>query len=280
MIKTRNLTLAFALAVTGMKVAYETKAGWKKDAEGKLVVDADGNPIYIDTAGAEKSLAADTVSRLNGEAKTLRERAEAAEKTVQAYGDFKPEQIKAATEALATVQNLKDGDLIKAGEAERVRNEMKAGFETQINELTQQNAGLLDKHSGLLRDLAFKGSKWIGDNIAIPVDMLASTFGKNFKVENDQIVAYNNDGTRMTSKKRGGEYADFDEAMSQLVEAYPHKDMILKSSGNSGSGGGGNGGNGNADKRIVRRADFNALSPAEQAATAQKANKGELVIRD
>lgn len=280
MFKTRNLTLALACSVIGMAVAYETKAGWKKDADGKLVLDSDGNPIYIDTSGNEKSLAPDTVSRLNGESKTFRERAEAAENGLKAFGDFKPEQVKDAIAAMQTVKDLKDGDLIKAGEAQRVRDEMKATYEKTINDLTTTNTDLTGKITGMRRDSAFRSSKWIADNIAIPVSMLAATFGANFKDENDKIVAYDNAGNRMMSKKRGGEAADFDEAISILVEGYADKDMILKSSGNSGGGGGGNGGNGNGNQRIVRRADYDAMQPADQIATATKARAGELVIRD
>lgn len=278
--KTRNLTFALACAVIGRAVAYDPgKAGWKKDADGKLVLDSDGNPIYLDTNGAEKSLAADTVSRLNGEAKGFRERAEAAEAAVKAFGDFKPEQVKPAIAALQTVKDLKDGDLIKAGEAERVRNEIKQTYETQLGERDKKIVELGGTVSGMRKDNAFRNSKYVADNIAVPIDMLTAVFGNNFKDEDGRLVAYDALGQKIISKKKGGEYADFDEALSIMVDNYSHKDAIMKGTGNSGSGNNGNGGT-KGGGRLVRRADFDAMPGHEQASIAAKANAGELQIVD
>ena len=52
-------------------------AGWKMDADGHIVL-KDGNPVYVDSEGREIVTESGTISRLNGEAKANRERAEKA----------------------------------------------------------------------------------------------------------------------------------------------------------------------------------------------------------
>ena len=71
--------------------------------------------------------------------------------------------------------------------------------------------------------------------------MAQDTFGKMFKVENDTVVGYDNQGNKIYSNEHPGELADFDEALELLVNKYPYKDNILKSSGRSGSGSQGSG---------------------------------------
>jgi hypothetical protein len=83
MIKTRTILLATA-AIVAFPLAFENKPGWKMDGD-KLALDASGNPIFIKADGTETSVAGDTISRLNGEAKTHRERAEAAETKLETF---------------------------------------------------------------------------------------------------------------------------------------------------------------------------------------------------
>ncbi|HGK4128302.1 TPA: DUF6651 domain-containing protein, partial [Klebsiella pneumoniae] len=50
------------------------------------------------------------------------------------------------------------------------------------------------------------------------------------------VVAYDGTGNKIYSRSKPGELASFDEALEFLVEQYPQKDYILKSSGNNGGG--------------------------------------------
>lgn len=279
---TRNLTLALSLRSLGYAVAFEgAKPGWKLDADGKIEM-RDGNPIYVDSAGQELTLGTDTISRLNGEAKTQRERAEAAEGKLTKWKDLEAAGVDPAKalEALNTVKDIKDGDLIKAGEVQKIRDEIGKNYETKINELTTKNGELTGQIDSMTLGGAFTGSKWISDNIAIPVDLLQAQFGKQFKRENGNLVAYDANGNKIYSKQRGGELASFDEAMSIIVEGYAHKDSILKGGNNTGTGSNGNGGANGNQQRIVRRADFDKLPPNQQADTAAKARAGEVSIVD
>ena len=86
----------------------------------------------------------------------------------------------------------------------------------------------------------FARSKYIQDNIAVPVDMVQATFGHHFKIEEGKVVAYDPNGEKIYSRVRPGELANVDEALESLVGGYQHKDLILK--GGKGTGGGFQGG--------------------------------------
>lgn len=277
MIRTNNLTLALALRVTGMPVAFDPgTAGWKKDADGKIVTNEAGDPIYVNTAGQELSLGTDTVARLNNEAKTNRERAEEAERKLKPFEGLDAAAAKDAIDKLSKVDQKK---LIDSGEVDKVRTEVSKLFEGQIAEKDKTNAELSSRVETMTRNNAFRSSKFIADQIAVPADMIQATFGGNFKVEGDKLVPYYANGEKVYSKKRGGEVADFDEALEIIVDGYAHKDHILKGGNHSGSGNQGKGGT-TGGGRIVRREAFEAMGPVDQANTAEAASKGELTIAD
>lgn len=230
-------------------------------------------PVFIHSDGKEAPFDADstlgTISRLNGEAKSHRERAEKAEGSLKAYEGITDPV--AAIKALTTVKNLNDKQLVDAGEVERVKNEaiksVQAQFEPVVKEASELKAQLYAEKIGG----AFARSKFIADKVAVPADLLQASFGQRFTIEGGKIIAKDANGNQLFSRTRHGEPADFDEALELLVEAYPHKASILKGSGASGGGAGG-GGSGGAGKQTIKRADFQALSPAEQRAKATDKN--------
>jgi hypothetical protein len=96
----------------------------KLDDKGAVVVQ-DGKPVYIPTTGKRSPSTSRapqaTISRFNGEAKSHRERAEAAEGKLKTFeGISDPE---AARKALNTVANLDAKKLVDAGEVEKVKAE-------------------------------------------------------------------------------------------------------------------------------------------------------------
>lgn len=252
-----------------------TTMPFKYTADGQIATtDVNGAklPVFIHADGKEAPFDADstlgTISRLNGEAKSHRERAEKAEGSLKAYEGITDPV--AAIKALATVKNLNDKQLVDAGEVERVKNEaiksVQAQFEPVVKEASELKAQLYAEKIGG----AFARSKFIGEKVAIPVDFVQATFGKHFAIENGKVVAKGPDGNQIFSRTRHGEPADFEEALEILVDSHPHKGSILKGSGASGGGAGG--GSGAAGKQTIRRADFQALSPAEQRAKATDKN--------
>src|SRR3977135_2396170 len=105
----------------------------KLDDKGAVVVQ-DDKPVYIADDGKEivfdypATLA--TISRLNGEAKGHRERAEAAEAKAKTFEGI--EDPAKALEALNIVENLDRKKLIDAGKVDEIKAEAKKAFDEQL----------------------------------------------------------------------------------------------------------------------------------------------------
>lgn len=226
----------------------------------------DGKPVYIDDKGAEIAFDAPgtvaTISRLNGEAKDNRLRAEKAEAANKAFEGITDPA--AALKALETVANLDNKKLIDAGEAQRVRDEIAKSYEGKLTEADQKYNTLEGEYHGEKLKAAFAGSKFIAEKVAVPSDMLQATFGRHFKVEGGKIVAYDDAGRPLINTGNPGEPPAFDDAIKTLIEGYAYKDHVLKGSGQSGSGS--EGGKGSGGAKTMTRAEFDALDQGSRAA--------------
>ena len=215
--------------------------------EGKTYaeVNEQGLPLYIHDDGKEVAHDAPqtvaTISRLNGEAKTNRERYETAETSLKAFEGI--DDPTAAKKALETLKNFDDKKLVDAGEIEKVKAEAIKAVEDKYAPIVQERDAFQSQLHNELIGGGFARSKFIQDNIAVPVDMIQATFGKNFQIEGGKVVAVGADGQKIYSRARPGEVADFDEALETLVGGYQHKDSILKGNQSGGGGFQGNGGN-------------------------------------
>lgn len=237
--------------------------------EGKTYAEVvDNKPLYVHDDGKEVAFDAPqtvaTISRLNGEAKTHREAKEQFEAQAKAFEGLDPVKVK---EALNIVQNLDAKKLVDAGEVDKVKAEiteaLKNTYEPQIQQLTTERDSVQQQlHSELIGG-GFARSKFIQDNIAVPVDMIQATFGKNFQIENGKVVAVGADGQKIYSRTRPGEIADFDEALETLVGGYQHKDSILK--GSQAGGGGFQGGGQGGGAKTMSRQQFESLDPVGRA---------------
>jgi len=234
----------------------------KLDDQGHVVLQ-DGKPLYVYEDGKEVAFDAagtvNTITRLNAEAKTHREGKEAAETALKAFEGITDGA--AAKKALEIVANLDQKKLVDAGEIEKVKEEISKAYKGQIDEATTKNATLEKQLYEEKIGGEFSRSKFIGEKLAIPADLVQSKFGAAFKVEDGKTIAYDQHGQKIYSRTRPGEIADFDEAIETLVEQYPHRDHILKGSGANGSGAPNNGGNGGQGKKSISRSQFDALDP-------------------
>jgi hypothetical protein len=252
----------------------------KLDEQGHVVVQ-DGRPVYVHDDGKEVPFDAvgtvNTITRLNGEAKSHRERAESAEGKLKGFDGI--EDGEAARHAIETLKNLDEGKLIQAGKVDEIKqaaakaaqDQVAAASKTHAEELAKAKQGLDQRDQtihGLLIGGSFKGSKLISEKFAIPADLVEARFGQNFKVEENKVVAYDGAGNKIFSRSRPGELADFEEALESIVEQYPYKDHILKSSGGNG-GGAPNGGGGGNGKKTVTRQHFDSLDPTAKAEFAR-----------
>jgi len=251
--------------------------GWKVDEEGKLEL-KDGNPIYVDASGREAVVKSDTIASLNAEAKTHREAKEAAETKLQAFKDLDPEL---ARKAMDTVKNIDAKKLIDAGEVEKVREAVKAEFTAQLSEKDKAIAERDGKIENMEIGGIFKGSTFLREKVALPLDMVESYFKSNFKLDGGKPTAYYKDGNPVMSKEPGniGNPATPDEALRLLIEAHPQKDMLLKADDGNGTGNNGAGG-GRGRGQSIKRAEFEKMAPQAQAEIATKQRAGEIAIVD
>lgn len=244
----------------------------KLDANGNVVLQ-DGKPVYVHDDGKEVAFDAvatvATISRLNGEAKSHRERAEAAETKLKDFTGI--EDPAAAIKALQTVKNLDDKKLVDAGEVEKVKAEAIKAVEEKYAPTVKRVGELEQQLHGEVIGGAFTRSKVIADKFAIPADLVQARFGTHFKMDGGKMVAVDAQGNKIFSRARPGELADFDEALEVLVDQYPYKANILK--GAQASGGGASGGQGGqgGGKRTLTRAQFDALPAADKAKAAAEA---------
>lgn len=248
---------------------------WKIDANGNIVM-KDGNPVFLNSAGQEQTVAHDTIARLNAEAKTHRERAEAAEAALKPFEGLDPSK---ARESIELVSKIDQKKLIESGKVEEVRAEVKKQYDTQLAEREKALNDTTARLNSLLIDSVFNSSKFVHERVAIPHDIFKASFSKNFKIENGEVIPYDKNGVRLYSKERAGEYATPEEALQLYIDARPDKDSLLKAATSSGSGNQGGGG-GQGAGNIMKRADFEKLTPAKQSETAAKVNAGEMKLTD
>lgn len=217
----------------------------KLDDQGHAVLQ-DGKPVYVKDDGAEVAFdvlgTTQTISRLNAEAKSHRERAETAEKSLKGFeGIADPAK---AMEALQLVANLDAKKLVDAGEIDKVKTEIGKAFQAQLD-TANGNASKLERQ--LYAEMiggSFARSKFALDKLAIPPDLVQAYFGKAFGIEEGKVVAKDANGNKLYSAANPGDLAGFDEALEMLVNQYPGKEHILKGTGASGSGAQGGGGGG------------------------------------
>ena len=204
----------------------EAIAGLYVEQEGKYRLDVDGG--------------FKTHEEINGLTTALNKERDARSKLEKQVKKFEGiEDPSEAIKAIETMKNLDQKKLIDAGEVEKVKAEVTKAMQSKIDEL--QNT-VQEKESILTKELIggrFARSKFIGEKMAIPHDLVEARFGQNFKIEDGQVTAYDQHGNKIYSQDRPGELADFDEALNTLVNQYPYKDSILKGSDSSGSGSGG-----------------------------------------
>lgn len=241
----------------------------KLDDQGHVVVQ-DGKPVYVHEDGKEVAFDApgtvSTISRLNGEAKSNRERAEAAEQALKGFEGITDPA--AALKALSTVKNLDDKRLVDAGEVEKVKAEAIKAIEDRYAPMVKENETLKGQLNSHLIGGAFASSKFIAEKFAAEgpagVEIARALFGNSLKVEDGKVVGYDAQGNKLYSRARPGELASAEEAIELLVDSYPHKNSILKGSGANGGGAGHGGGNGGG-KKTMSREQFNQVDPAMRA---------------
>lgn len=237
--------------------------------EGKTYAEVqDGKPLYTDDAGKDVAFDAPatsaTIARITDESKGFKTRAQTAEEKLKGFEGI--DDPKAAKDALAKVANWGDKELVEAGKVEEIKAAAIKAVEEKYKPVVEKVGTLEAALHGEKIGGSFARSKFITDKIAVPADIVQARFGTNFKLEDGQVVAYDQSGNKLYSKANPGNPASFDEALELLVDAYPYKDSILKGTGQQGDGARGNKGNGQGGAKTMTRDAFNALDPAQRSA--------------
>lgn len=247
----------------------------KVDPETKMPnMTEQGAFVYIDKDDGDKELPLDPIQMYGKIANLGKENKGHRKKVKEMTGklshlegiDDIADWRKKADEALDKVANWNDEDYVKANKVQKLKDEITSAYEdklsakdTAIAEKEAAHAVKVERLGGTIRTLMisnkFASSKYFGkDGLTTLVDpaMAESFFGKNFKVEtNDNgepiTRAYFNNGDQVLSKVNPGEPAEFEEAIGLIIDVYPGKDSIMKSSGGGSGAGGGKGGQGEAD---------------------------------
>lgn len=161
---------------------------------------------------------------------------------------FEGIDLEKATENADIVANLKDKALLDESGIKVLKNEMRSSFDVEQEQLKNDfkaKETVWEKEktdlTKVVYDLAvtnkfatspfFSGAK---PKTIYPAEDAAQIFGRHFEVDikNDKlnIIAKNEDGSPILSKKNHGEPATFNEAIEQLVNNHSKKFRILNSS--------------------------------------------------
>lgn len=215
---------------------------WKKDEDGNLVVDASGNPIWVNGDKEESANYGEMINRLN---------------SVTSESIGRKEQLR---EKDAEIADLKK----KQASVPDVNEDLKK----QLEEKDQELLLIKKKHNDSLLSNAFSASTFIKDNVAIHPEMIRAHFGKHFDVEDGQIVAKDSDGNVIYSATNYGKPASFEEAISKVIDQCSYKDTFLKSSGNKGGGASNGGGKSHGKWGDYSESERAALSKTDPQAFA------------
>jgi len=272
------------------------------DGEWKLKTDDNGNPIfqegkpvYLDPEG--KELALDPVGMyqkiidLGRENKKHRERAKEFENKLKLFDGIEDlqEWKTEAEKALETVKNFNEKDWLKAEKVEKMKADMKKAFEEQEEKLKNQ---FLQEIQNLQGTIGVKDQQirelMVSNRFAtsplfsgpdpktiLPPEIAETYFGRYFKVEEDdktgklKLVAYYPNGDPIYSRTNPGELADFDEAVQALLDQYPGKEKLLRTtSGGSGAAGGQRGATGGEGELAKLEEDYKKAVESNDMAAA------------
>lgn len=229
----------------------------KTDEHGVPVM-KDGKFVYIDDANNNAELELDPahlytrVRELTGENTQLRKDKTDAETAFKPFKDLGLTDAQAAKTAIDTVANIDAGKLMEAGKVEdlkkQIREQAQAEVATAQQQARDQIAAITAERDTLQTHLNneliggnFARSKFISEKVAVPVDMVQALFGPRFKVEDGKVVGYMAPEQRVLDPSDFSTPAAFDVALEKMIEAYPHKEQILRGNDSEGGGSGGDG---------------------------------------
>lgn len=266
----------FALTTALTAIGFETKNGWKTTEDGAIETDGEGNPIYVDDSGSEKTIAPGYINRLNQEAANHRNAARDAQQKLEAFGDLDP---KAAREAIEKMSEVNLDELVNKGEIDKVRIAVTEQMGNDIAEREKQISERDKTIEKLALDNAFNSSEFLNERLAVPVDAARATFRDRFRydAERGKVVPTTETGDPLLNKH--GDIASVDEAMETFINARSDSETWIKAPEAGGSGSQGAGG-GRGGSNVMKKSEYDSLAQQDKAVVGQKVAKGELKLVD
>ena len=246
----------------------------------------DGKPVYTLADGSEVGYNGEElavhVNKLNQENGGRRLAEKEANEKLKAFEGIDAE---AARKAISIAANLDGKTMIDAEQAEQSKQ---AAIQVVVGErdvARQDNEKLKGAFAGQMIDAQFAQSKFVQEKLIVPSSMVAATFSAHFTVEDmdtaPRLVAKGADGNPIYSRSTPGAVAGFDEALESLINAYPHRDEIMKGAGKPGSGAPGSGGGGpNGSARTVTQKEAQELILSDPAGFHKQLEEKQVVIAD
>lgn len=232
---------------------------WKEE-EGVLVKDENGNPIWINEKGEDRAVDYPAMNASLSAAKT--EAVKRKDKIKELEAKFAKlegiEDIEAFIEQAEKDREMVAGypDKDKAVE-ERIKAQVAAATDPLIKKMKVLEDEKLLADSRYLEETkmgAFARSSFVNEKIHPKARALATDFLKHFSINSEgKLVATGPDGNIMYGEDGP---ADFDTAISRLIEAHPSKELLLMGKDSDGGGAGiGNKGKPGMDKGPKRYID-------------------------
>jgi len=270
----------------------------KLDADGHVVLD-EGKPVYVNPDGKDIAIDATAlyvkISELGTEAKTHRTGKAALKADLEKItGLFEgiedlEEWKNLAVKNAELVANFNDKDLVDAKKVEQIKRAQNEAHEIEkanilksfsIKESEFQD--IINGKDGTIYNLMvssrFAQSPFFTGpepKSILPPEIAERYFGSNFKVEKEsgklRVTGYIGDEP-IYSNLKPGELAEFEEALEAVIDVYPMKDRILRT---TGGGSGASGGSGGDTKTGI---EGKILKMQEQYKEAMTAGNGKLAI--
>jgi hypothetical protein len=214
----------------------------KVDDKGNVVLD-NGLPVWVADDGKEIAYnvpeLVNKLSAVNSESAGRRKEIDELTAKLKVFDGIDPEKYKALE---AKAADLESGKLIESGKLEEVRQQISQGYAAKIADLEKARAADVEKSTqalqakdaairSLLVKSAFDASGYLREKTVLPPDLAYQSFGKHFEVkeENGELkVVATIEGQPIFSRANPGTPATPEEAIEAIIESYPMRDRIMK----------------------------------------------------
>jgi len=248
----------------GIEAVLDTVEGLDQNIAPLYVQDSASGKWRLDVNGGFK-----TLSEIEGLSSALgkeRGRADAAEKALKALqGKLEGFDLEAGRQAMEQVARMTQDQKDREAQWEQNVQQRLGPVQKERDELAAKLKDAEARYDSMLVDRALADSAFIRDKVSrdpIHQSYVREHFRSAFKVEDGRIVAYDASGQKMFGTD--GQPCDVDAALSRLVNALPNGQSLLAGSTASGSGAAAGTGGVPAGAKVMKRSQFDALSPADK----------------